>query len=316
MNNFITCTTNQLTDEQKKGICELFFQVFHKEKSLEHFNHQFLGTCQQHSYHCIYEKNHRILANFCIVPYEYTVNGEKQLFGLSVDTIVSPESGLGPFAVADMAAATETLAKDDGCQILYGFPNDKSFQYNIDILQRIPLGFLEFYILPLALGKIKRIPQFFNFIRYFSIALAKICRLFASSKKVTYPIEKVDSANFREHRYDQRHHFIKFKGGEAVYTRFEESFGMVAYIVDIAPLTEKNFYTAFLKVASEVKNNAGLIAYPSSKLPFGSVLRIPHRFLPRKVQMVVNRMAGTKAPDSIYCSMSNWKINLSDFDVR
>ena len=155
-----------------------------------------------------------------------------------------------------------------------------------------------------------------NFLRYFFIAFAKICRLGASSEKITYPVEKVDSTDFRKNRYDRRHHLIKFEGGEAVYTLFEESFGTVAYIVDIAPLTGKNFYTAFLQVASEVKNSAGLIAYPSSKLPFGSILRIPHRFLPRKVQMIVAGMGETKVPDSIYCSMSNWKINLSDFDVR
>lgn len=316
MSNFITCTTDRLTDHQKKGICDLFFQVFRKEKSLEHFNRQFFGTCRRHSYHCIYEKDHKILANFCIVPYEYTVNGAREIFGLSVDTIVSPEAGLGPFAVADMAALTEHLAKEDGCRLLYGFPNDNAFQYNVDILQRLPLGFLEFYILPLALGKIKKVPRALNFLRYFSIALVKICRLGAPSREIAYPVEKVDSPDFRKSRYDRRHHFIRFEGGEAVYTLFEESFGTVAYIIDIAPLTGKNFYTAFLQVASEVKNSAGLIAYPSGKLPFGSILRIPHRFLPRKIQMVVAGMEENKTPDPIYCSMSNWKINLSNFDVR
>lgn len=316
MNQFITCTTDQLTEQQIGGICDLFRQIFGKEKSIEHFKRQFFGTCRGHSYHCIYEKEQKILANFCIVPYEYTVNGKKMIFGLSVDTIVSPEAKLGPFAVADMAALTENLAKADGCRILYGFPNDNAYQYNIDILQRQSLGFLEFYILPLALGKLRRMPGFLNFLRYFSIAFATLCKLAASSKSLTYPIEKVDSPEFRQSRYGKQHHFVQFKGGEAIYTLFEESFGTVAYLIDITPLSKRNFYAAFLQVASEVKNQAGLIVYPGNKLPFGSILRMPHRFLPRKLQMVVSEMGETKMPEPVYCSMSNWKINLSDFDVR
>ena len=315
MDGFTTCTTIQLSTEDKHLLSELFLQIFHISKSDEHFNREFLNTCKGYSYHCYYKQNEKILASFCIVPYEYCVNGEKQVFGLSVDTIVSPEAHLGPFGIADMAAMTEALAKQDGCSVLYGFPNNNFFTYNIDILERKEIGVLDFYLVPLAPGRIKRKLTVFNFIRFFSVTFLSLCKPLASSKTISFPIEKNDSDIFRKGRYDERHHFVKFPGGEVIYTLYEESFGIVAYIIDITPVSPKNFYSAFLAVAREVKSQAGLIAYPSGRLPFGNVIRLPRRFLPRKLHLVASGMNGQELSETCK-EMRNWKINLSDFDVR
>ena len=315
MDGFRTCTTNELTEQEKTGIRELFQQCFHTEKTSKRFDQEFSKTCKGYSYHCIYTKDGRILASFCIVPYEYRVNGETQLFGLSVDTIVSPEAKLGPFGVADMAGSTEELAKQDGCGVLYGFPNDNFHEYNIEILGRQEIGILDFYLVPLSPGKLKKSLTIFNFIRYFSIFHLMLFKLFASSKTVNRPVEKIDSDVFRGTRYDERHHIVRFPGGEAVYTLFEESFGPVAYILDITPVSAKNFYAAFLAVAREIKKQAGLLAYPCGRLPFGTLLRIPRSFLPRKLHLVASGMCGQPLPD-VCRDMRNWKINLSDFDVR
>lgn len=315
MDGFKTCKTNQLSLTEKKEICDLFYHGFHVKKSIEHFEQEFSKTCKGYSYHCLYKKDDHIFASFCIVPYGYYVNGGKKFFGLSVDTIVSPEAKLGPFGVADMAAATEALAERDGCSVLYGFPNDNFYKYNIEILERNEIGILDFYLVPLAPGKIKRYLLFLNFLSFFTIAILYVCKLFSSSREVKYSIEKDDSEAFRRGRYDSRHHFVKFDMGMAVYTLYEESFGTVAYIVDINPISAKNLYSAFLAVAQEVKTQAGLIAYPSGRLPFGKIIRLPQRFLPRKLHLVASGMNGHELPE-VCKKMSNWKINLSDFDVR
>ena len=315
MDGFTTCTTKQLSTDDRLSILELFSQIFHIEKSHEHFEREFLNTCKGYSYHCIYKKSGRILASFCIVPYEYSINGENTLLGLSVDTMVSPDADLGPFGIADMAEMTEKLAQKDGCTVLYGFPNDNFYTYNIEILNRTEIGILDFYLIPLAPGKIKKYLSVFNFVRFFSSLFLRFCRCFASSRIISYPIEKIDSENFRKSRYSQKHHIIKFPGGEVIYTLYEETFGTIAYIIDITPVSAKNFYSAFLAVASEVKGRAGMIAYPSGKLPFGNLMRLPRKFLPRKLHLVAAGMSGTPLPE-VYVKMQNWKINLSDFDVR
>lgn len=293
----------------------MFRSCFHVEKTARRFEQEFTKTCKGHSYHCIYKKDDRILASFCIVPYEYQINGEMLLFGLSVDTIVSPEAKLGPFGVADMAAQTEELAKNDGCSVLYGFPNDNFHEYNIEILGREEIGILDFYLVPMSVGKLKKGLSVFNFIRYFSIFNLIILKLFSSSKEMKYSIEKRDSESFRGNRYDERHHFVHFSGGEAVYTLYEESFGTVAYIIDITPVSARNFFSAFLSIAKEIKKQAGLLVYPSGRLPFGGLLRIPRRLLPRKLHLVASGMGGQPLPE-VSRDIRNWKINLSDFDVR
>lgn len=315
MDGFTTCTTDQLSLNDRHSILDLFSQIYHIEKSYEHFEREFLNTCKGHSYHCIYKKSDRVLASFCIIPYEYSINGEKTLFGLSVDTIVSRDAQLGPFGVADMAEMTEKLAKEDGCTVLYGFPNDNFHTYNIEILNRSEIGILDFYLIPLAPGKIKKYLSVFNFVRFTSSFFLLLCRSFASSRILSYPVEKVDSEIFRKGRYDQQHHVVRFSGGEVIYTLYEETFGTIAYIIDITPVSGKNFYSAFLAVASEVKGNAGMIAYPCGRLPFGNLMRLPRKFLPRKLHLVAAGMAGGPLPEAC-AKMQNWKINLSDFDVR
>lgn len=315
MDGFRTCTTNELTEQEKTGIRDLFRDCFHLEKTRKRFEQEFTKTCKGYSYHCIYRKDDRILASFCIIPYQYRVDGETLLFGLSVDTIVSPEAKLGPFGVADMAGLAEELAKNDGCSVLYGFPNDNFHAYNLEILGREEIGILDFYLVPLSPGKLKKSLTVFNFVRYSSLFNLMVLKMFSSSKELKYPIEKDDSGVFRGNRYDERHHFVRFPGGEAVYTLYGESFGTVAYLLDITPVSARNFYSAFLTVAKEVGKQAGLLVYPSGRLPFGGLLRIPRRLLPRKLHLVACGMGGRPLPASCR-DMRNWKINLSDFDVR
>ena len=210
---------------------------------------------------------------------------------------------------------TESLARKDGCSVLYGFPNNNFYTYNIEILGRKEIGILDFYLVPLTPGKIKKCLAVFNFVRFISSFLLSICKMFASSQPISFSVEKVDSDVFRKGRYDERHRFVKFPGGEAIYTLYEESFGMVAYIIDITPVSAKNFYSAFLAVAKEVKGQAGLIAYPSGRLPFGRIIRLPRKLLPRKLHLVASGIAGMPLPE-VCEKIQNRKINLSDFDVR
>ena len=128
MNGFKTCTTDQLTLQEKQGICTLISQIFGIERTVEYFDREFSHNCKKYSYHCIYQKDSQVLASFCIVPRRYKVAGRTEFFGLSVDTAVSPEAHLGPFGIADMAAEAEALAQKDGCKVLYGFPNDNFYE--------------------------------------------------------------------------------------------------------------------------------------------------------------------------------------------
>ena len=315
MNNIEIHKTTELSEKQIRGILSLFKDVFNKEKSREFFYQQALNTPLGYSFHCVYSVNDTILAYYCIIPYQYRIDQKDVTIGLSIDTMIRHDANAGPFLLYDMASVSAEYAKNEGISFLYGFPNDNAYQYVTDILEWQKIGDLDFYILPLAVGRLKKGLSFLNFLRFFSIAFLFCCKCFSSTKEIAFAVEKKDSEAFRKGRYDSRHHFIKFNNGTAFYTLYQESFGMVAYIIDINPISARNFFSAFLAVALEVKDQAGLIAYPSGRLPFGTVLRLPRALLPRKLHLVASGMNGQELPE-VCKEMRNWRINLSDFDVR
>ena len=142
-----------------------------------------------------------------------------------------------------------------------------------------------------------------------------VLSLFASKKRISFPIEKVDDEQFRKSRYNDQHHWVKIdEKTEAVYTIYQEGNTPIAYILDFTPVSPRNFYRTFIKVASLTKKDAAIIAYPANRLPFFTPLRVPQRFLPRKLHMVIQEFDNPKS-DAL-ANAKDWNVNLSNMDVR
>ena len=310
--------TVDLTDAQKKGICNLFHEVFHFEKTLEHFEQQFGKASNMGSYHCIAEKNDKIIASFSYIPYNYEVDGRIAKFAVGVDTAVSADAKIGEFGVYFMFQALVKRMRDDNIEFIYGFPNNNFYGYNTHILGLKDIGILDFYVLPLALGQILPILRYFDpLINIFFCAICHIMKFFACRNSVVPSIRLIDSETFRNQRYDHRHHLIILDdGSEAIYMLYsEKKIGTVAYLVDLTNVSKYNLYEAFLKIAKKEKGHISMIAYPTGRLPFFSIFRIPMHFLPRKLHFVGKGLANNRS-DDVYLALNNWKINLSNFDTR
>ena len=123
MNFFKPKKTNELTGNEMSQICDLFYNVFNKEKKIYDFKRQFLNTHLGYSYHSIIEVDKRIVGINSIIPYRYNFFGNEKLFTLSVDTMIKKEYRSLPL-FTQMTKAVYKLAQEDGVSLVFGFPND------------------------------------------------------------------------------------------------------------------------------------------------------------------------------------------------
>ena len=310
--------TNELSVLQKEGICKLFEDVFHHIKTLDYFDKQFGEASPQGSYHCIYETEGKLLATFSYIPYRLAYHDKEVMVAVGVDTAVSPSAKIGEFGVYFMYQSLIKRMKQDGIEAVYGFPNDNFYGYNTLILGLKDIGILDFYVVPMNLGLVKKNLSFLTPVfSLLSILGIKFLKSFSSKKEIKYDINLIHDAVFEKQRYSSNHSFLTLKdGSRVVYTLYkEEKLGDVAYIIDIESMSKHNFYEAFEQVAKKVKNNCSMIAFPCSRMPFFSPIRIPMKYLPRKLHMVGSCFDSDIVKSDFY-SLASWKANLSIFDVR
>lgn len=309
--------TTELSPQQIEGISALFEETFHKTKTPEQFLRQFSNTgFPGGSYHVLSEKNGVVLATFSFIPYRYKVKGSITMCVLGSDLIVSPKINLGIGGILNMYRLAIQTLKKDGFKFLYGFPNNNMYDYDKKIMRMKDVCVFDFYVLPVNLAKIKKILFLIQWIYYPCVWLfLQILSIFASKKSVCFPIEKIDDKQFRDSRYNDLHHWVRLDAKtEAVYTIYQEGKTPIAYILDFTPVSPWSFYRTFIKVASLTKKDAAIVAYPANRLPFFTPLRVPQRFLPRKLHMVIQEFDNPKS-DAL-ASPKDWNANLSNMDVR
>lgn len=308
--------TSELSPQQIEGICSLFEETFHRTKTPEQFLHQFSNTgFPGGSYHILLEKDEKIYATYSLIPYRYRVKGTVLNGVLGCDKIASPGNDLGIGCVLKMHRLAEKILAMEGFSFLYGCPNDNAFNYDSRVVRMKSVCDLDFYVLPINLAKVFKILILIQWLYYPCIWLAmQMLKVFASSRQVSFQIEKVDDEQFRNSRYDNRHHRIQVSPKtEAVYTIYYEGKVPVAYILDFTPVSPRGFYETFIKVASLLKKEAAIIVYPANYLPFFTPLRIPRRFLPRKLHLLIQEF---DRKSDLMSTAKDWNFNLSNFDVR
>lgn len=309
--------TTELSPRQIEGICTLFEETFHKTKTPEQFLRQFSNTgFPGGSYHIIEEVDGQVVATYSLIPYRYMVNGTMRKGVLGSDIIVSSKTRLGIGCVLNMHKLASKQLVSDGITFLYGIPNNNMYEYDKRVVKMQEICTLDFYVLPVNLGKLKKWLSLIQWIYYPCMQLfLHLLGGLVSHKTIPFAIEKVDDEQLRKQRYDDRHHWIRIdKNTEAFYSFYQEGNIPVAYIVDITSISPQSFYKAFIKIAPLTKKDVAFIAYPANRLPFFTPLRIPQRFLPRKLHLVIQDFADPKS--TVLVNPKDWNFNLSNVDVR
>ena len=309
--------TTELSSQQIESMCSLFENTFHHSKTPKQFLRQFTNTgFSKGSYHILEEIDGEVVSMISFIPYRYMIKGAIKTAVLGGDSIVTAKTRLGIGCLLEMYKMAAKQLTAEGFSFLYGIPNNNLYEYDKKVVRMLEVCTLDFYVLPINLAKLKRVFTLIQWLYYPCVQLfLHFMSVLVSRKTVSFAIEKIDDEQFRNQRYDERHQRVRIdEKTDAFYSLYQEGNTPVAYIVDITPFSQQSFYKAFIKIASLTKKEVALIAYPANRLPFFTPLRVPQRFLPRKLRVVLQDYNDPKS--DFLTNPKEWNFNLSNIDVR
>ena len=310
-------TTDQLTESEQKQMRDLFLRVFDKKMTKSMFERKFFYTPRGYSYHSLMLHGEVIVGAFSAVPGRYKFFGQEEIFSLSVDTMIVAEyRGGGHFV--KMADLLHQGLKNDGIPFIFGFPNENFYPAQRRLLKYKDIGELEYYILPLNIGSVVQKLKFFNGLsRTFFRFATRLCRV-PSNSKAEYEIVKVIDKQFARHRYDESYsRIVLADGADCIFKVYEEEGGIrTLYIIDVVPLNVGSLTRAVKQICRTAANAVDIIIYVG-KLPSRppGLWKVPDSKKPRKIRMT-GKILIPDAIDSSVFNIDNWRVNMSDFDVR
>lgn len=311
-------TTQELTLDQISEINTLFKEVFDIDRSSETFLLNYSNTPFEYSYHSIlYNDNGDIVGFHSCMPFKYIYDNTEIKVGLGIDSMVQ-KSYRDYFNFHDMIKACEKRLKEDGFVLRIGFPNDNSYPVLKKGLKYKDIGKLTTYCLIKNIGSYKKKLRFFN---WASTAFANLqlymSHLACSNKIYKYRFGK-ERNSFNSIRYkwfDGDYKIVTAPGVEYSYRVKLHEGVRTAFLLDVYPMTKRNFETAVRKIYKAEKKDIDMILYVGN-LPFTpiSLMTVPHKFEPKHFNFTCKVLKEGVFDSSLF-SLDNWDVNLSNYDL-
>jgi len=302
-------------------MCDLFLRIFNKNMTMAAFERKFLFTPKGYSYHGLMLHEETIVGAMSAVPGRYTFFDQERIFALSVDVMIDSEYRGGGHILKMTDLVHQGLIQD-GVPLIFGFPNEHFYPIQRRFLRYQDVGELDYYVLPLNMGTVVgRHPSLRAGLDGLSRLLCKYAIRFSrvpEDSQERHNIAKVADAQFERHRYDGSYCKITLAEGAVCYYRIcqEERGIRTLYIIDVVPLTPASLARAVKQVFRAALGAADIIIYVG-KLPYrpAGLWRVPDSKMPRRIRMTGKILIPDLVDSSVF-DIENWRVNLSDFDVR
>lgn len=312
---FYTKKTTELSLEEKQGLVDLFNEVFDKKRTVEEFDRQFLNNPEGFSYHTYAQENGKMVASNTMVPSVYLVDDKPLRFVNSVDTMIAEHHrGLENFY--DMIKASFGDSEKQGYDVVYGFPNDNSYELFTKLKFMKDIGKLDTYCLPYRIGGIKKGLGWLNWASMLFCRIWVACSsIFSSSRKAKFLIEK-EADTYNATRYNRSDGKYSVVDGLFAYKVMEYEGVRTAFIVDVFEKSPKSFVKAINYLFKNEKKNFDLILYVGH-LIFKSygLIKFPRRYEPKHFNFTGAILKKGAVDKKEFFEIDNWDINLSNYDV-
>lgn len=313
---FLIKKTEFLTTSEKKDYCALFNKVFNKTFSVDSLERKY-GQGRS-SYHALMLQREKIVGAYSAIPYRYNFFNKEYRFALSVDTMIEESARTDIFSFKRMADLVYGELRKDGIPFVFGFPNDNSYLYFKKILHWKDIGTLNFYALPIRVGALQPGLRHLDFLsRAFCGLLNAMPLRQTNTTPAEFPIDKIIDEAFLRHRYGEGYQKIELNGVYGYYKTYtEENGARTLFIIDCEPLEKRALRSLVQEIYKREASNTDVIMY-IGRLNFRhyNLFRVPERLSPRKIYMT-GRVLIDGPVDGRVFDISNWKVNLSNFDVR
>ena len=317
MTTFEVKKTSELTAEEKSQIISLFNEIFRRKRDEKEFNDIYYNNIKGDSIHSLMKVDGVIVGHDAGIPCYYAIRGSKVLAMCNIDTMIHPMyRGIENYH--DLMKAAFDEYKENGYDIVYGFPNIHAFPLVTGLRIMRLVGNLDTFCLPFRIGGIKKRMGIFNWASlFFCYCWLFFSKLIASGKVYRFLIEK-DEESFNETRYLRNggnYSVIHLQNLDFVY-KVEDYDGVrAAFIIDVTQKSARNFCKAASYIWKRERKNCDMIVYVGV-LPFrhSGLIKVPHRFEPKKFYFTAVLYSDILQMKDFY-NLGNWDMNLSNYDL-
>ena len=313
--------TTELTAVEKQELLDCFVEVFvEHERSMEEMCNQYMNTPMGYCVHALcYDENKLVGAHTAFPSYYwYGINRVKTYF--TGDTMVKKGYRDG-FVYLDLVHGITKYMKQEGYVFSFGFPNENSYPVVKKAKLGKDIGRLDTYILPYRIGGVRKGLGWLN-------PLSKLfCNLWLSlsgiglSDELYLPLIHKDDESYNVSRYkrmDGNYCHVESEKIEFYYKVKEHEGVRTALLIDVVGKTERTFHYAVKYIMRKEKKDFDLLLYvghlPKSFRKTGLV-KIPRRFEPKHFYMTGSILAKDQIDEKEYFDITNWDVNLSNYDV-
>lgn len=313
--------TNELSPKDISNYCDCFHRVFHKKKDSTVFQSEFSNTCLGYSFHSLLlDEYGEVKGGYTSIPILYEVGGNEMLFAFGVDLMIDESVRDDASNLLSVIRANNNVLKDAGVKCFYGFPNDNSYKVNLAFIRMKDVGSLNTYILPWRVGSVKSSLSILNACSSLFAHVLMITSKIGSCKKVIeYRIHKkrpeFENARYQWFKKDEYQHY--YNEEMSCYWKITNYDGVeAAFLMDVYPMSEKNFNKAVRIAYKNCNKQVGLLLYVG-RLPFSpkSMIKVPNRFSPKNFHFVAKIMDRSVLDNDIIFNVSNWDVNLASYDL-
>ncbi len=310
-------TTVELSDKEFDELAKLFNHVFSRNITPQFLITKYTSPLTGFSYHgLMYNDEGTIVGAISFIPFKYQYFGNEIIVGSAADLMIHElyRKDLYSFKhIHDQAIKRSNNTLD----FVLAVPNQNPYLYFKKLLGWHDIGVLNYYIQVLNISKIKRQFSGLNWMSGILSSAQNLLFLGHGSKNQakSLPISKISGTAYSDYRFGDKYFRVTRGNDIAYYSIYDESGINTAYIIDIQPFTKNWMGRVVKEIHSREKKRVDIIMYIGNNLRVPiNLIKVPRKFEPRTLHLIGKCLSGRV--DQRIFSLSNWKFNLSDFDVR
>ena len=313
--------TIELSDKEIEEYVILFNKVFNLNSTVESFKDVYLHSCLGYSIHSLlYNDEGVFIGSYSFIPYYYKVKGDRKLFSLGSGLFIREDDRKNIDNLFSLVSTTMKFMKDNGYVLYLSFPNDESDIVSRVLIKQKRIGFLDTYILPYKVGVFKKSLSILN---PFSIVLSKILLGLSGlsyNKDIQEYMIAFDRDVFYKWRYKRdysnAYHIFNDNDFNAVWKISNFKGINACFLMDVYPMSKRNFDKAVREMVSAEKGKAGLFIYVGHLLfsPM-SMIKIPRKLEPKKFRFDYKLLDKKQICKEDVENIDNWEVNLASYDL-
>lgn len=276
-----------------------------------------------YSFHALCYIDSKIVGFNSILPHAYNFDNKEILIGLSGSTFILERYRQNITILNDMLSKLKSRCKQEGLFAIIAVPNSNSYLYFKRFARFSDVGKLNYYILPINLGKFH---DLFNF--YLQGIYSLFLRL-AINVFVLAGMVKKRKVFDKRVSIEKSNQFLSKRFPPSVYQRqvVERDSGIIFRVLTEGDLEVCYLFGFYGKVGWQnfnfalksiiLMNKIDVVVFLGNSNPFSPMLfKLPEKFEPKNMHLLVFSLSENDDFNSVISQINNWDFSLFNLDTK